>query len=87
MDNGWALMEFSEDSKNRESFPGQGQKMLQVGDTMEEVGKENEGMISELPSDFLRWWELLQTCLEGLFGLITKFNKEICPLPSEFLWF
>ena len=66
IDNGWALMEFSEDSKNRESFPGQGQKMLQVGDTMEEVGKENEGMISELPSDFLRWWELLQTCLEVL---------------------
>ena len=52
--------------KSRESFPGQGQKMLQVGDMMEEVGKENEGMISELPSDFLRWWELLQTCLEVL---------------------
>ena len=66
MDNGWALMEFSEDSKNRESFPGQGQKMLQVGDFMEEVGKENEREISELRSDFLRWWELLQTCLEGL---------------------
>ena len=65
MDNGWALMEFSEDSKNRKSLPGQGQKMLQVGDMMEEAGKESEE-ISELPSDFLRWWELLQTCLEVL---------------------
>ena len=65
MDNGWALMEFSEDFKNRASFPGQGQKMLQVGDMMEEAGKESEE-ISELPSDFLRWWELLQTYLEGL---------------------
>ena len=66
MDNGWALMEFSEDSKNRDSLPGQGQKMLQVGDMLEEVGKESEREISELQSDFLRWWELLQTCLEGL---------------------
>ena len=66
MDNGWALMEFSEDSKNRKSLPGQGQKMLQVGDMQEEVGKENEGEISELRSDFLRWWELLQTYLEAL---------------------
>ena len=66
MDNGWALMEFSEGSKNRESFPGQGQKMLWVGDMMEEVGKENEREIYELRSDFLRWWELLQTYLEAL---------------------
>ena len=33
---------------------------------MEEVGKETEGEISELRSDFLRWWELLQTYLEAL---------------------
>ena len=71
IDNGWALMEFSEDFKNRASFPGQGQKMLQVGDMQEEVGKENEGEISELRSDFLRWWELLQICLQalGTYGL------------------
>ena len=41
-------MEFSEDFKNRESFPGQEHRMLQVCDMMEEVGKENEGEISEL---------------------------------------
>ena len=66
IDNGWALMEFSEDFKNRASFPGQGQKMLQVGDMQEEVGKENEGEISELRSGFLRWWQMLQTCLQAL---------------------
>ena len=40
MDNRWALMEFSEDFKNREYLPGQGQRMLQVGDMMEGIGKE-----------------------------------------------
>ena len=55
MDNGWALMEFSEDSKNRESFTGQGQRILQVGDMMEGIGKENEGEASELQSGFLQW--------------------------------
>ena len=55
MDNGWALMEFSEDSKNRDSFPGQRQRMIQVGDMMEGIGKENEGEASELRSGFLRW--------------------------------
>ena len=41
-------------------------RMLQVGDMMDGIGKENEGEISELRSDFLRWWELLQTYLEAL---------------------
>lgn len=43
MDNGWALMEFSEDCKNRESFRGQGQRMLQVGDMMKGVRKKMKG--------------------------------------------
>ena len=55
MDNGWALMEFSEDSKNRDSFPGQRPRMLQVSDMMEGIGKENEVEASELRSGFLRW--------------------------------
>ena len=46
-------------------------RMLQVGDMMDGIGKENEGEISELRSDFLRWWELLQICLQalGTYGL------------------
>ena len=35
---------------NKESFQGKGQKKLQVGDRMEEIGEKNEGQISELPS-------------------------------------
>ena len=42
-------------------------RMLQVGDMMDGIGKENEGEISELRSGFLRWCEMLQTCLQA-FG-------------------
>ena len=35
---------------NKESFQGKGQKKLQVGDRMEEIGEKNEGQISELAS-------------------------------------
>ena len=41
-------------------------RMLQVGDMMDGIGKENEGEISELRSGFLRWWQMLQTCLQAL---------------------
>ena len=41
-------------------------RMLQVGDMMDGIGKENEGEISELQSGFLRWWQMLQTCLQAL---------------------
>ena len=34
-------------------------RMLQVGDMMDGIGKENEGEISELRSGFLRWWQML----------------------------
>ena len=65
MDNGWALVEFSEACKT-ENLSLARNRMLQVGDMLGGIGKENEGEISELRSDFLRWWELLQTYLEAL---------------------
>lgn len=43
-------MKGDEDCKNKESFQGKGQKKLQVGDRMEEIGEKNEGQISELAS-------------------------------------
>ena len=48
-------MEDDEDCKNKESVQGKGQKKLQFGDKMEEVGEENEGQISELASGLLEW--------------------------------
>ena len=41
-------------------------RMLQVVDMMDGIGKENEGEISELRSGFLRRWQMLQTCLQAL---------------------
>ena len=48
-------MEDDEDCKNKESVQGKGQKKLQLGDKMEEVGEENEEHISELASGLLGW--------------------------------
>ena len=62
MDNGWALVEFSEACKT-ENLSQARNRMLQVGDML---GKQNEGEISELRSGFLRWWQMLQTCLQAL---------------------
>lgn len=66
MDNGQALVEGDENCKNKESIQGKGQKMLQVGDKMEEDGEENDGHISELGSGYLVWWKYLQTWLQAL---------------------
>ena len=60
-------MEDDEDCKNKESVQGKGQKKLQLGDKMEEVGEENEEHISELASGLLGWWQLLQTWLQALW--------------------
>ena len=65
MDNGQAFREGGENCKNKESIQGKGQRMLQVGDKMEEDG-ENDGHISELGSGYLVKWKYFQTCLQAL---------------------
>ena len=40
----------NDENCNKEPFQGKGQKKLQVGDRMEEIGEKNEGQISELAS-------------------------------------
>ena len=54
MDNGWALVVFSEACKT-ENLSQARNRMLQVGDMLGRVGKENEGEASELQSGFLQW--------------------------------
>lgn len=63
MDNGQALVEGDEECKNKESFQGNGQSMLQVGGKMEGDGEEKDGHISGIESGNLGSWEVLQTLL------------------------
>ena len=66
MDNGQALVEGEENYKNKKSIQDKGQKMLQIGNKMEEDGEENDGHISQLGSGYLVWWKYLQTGLQAL---------------------
>ena len=65
MDNGQVLVEGDEECKNKESFQGNEQSMLQDGFKMEGDGEVNEihRRISGTESGNLGSWEVLQTLI------------------------
>ena len=63
MDNGQVLVVGDEECKNKESFQGNGQSMLQDGFKMEGDGEVNDVHISGTESGNLGSWEVLQTLI------------------------